>query len=643
MMADDTTGLTAGPEGLSADDLHYFNEGTHRGIHRFMGAQVTAIGGVPGTRFTVWAPNAREVSVIGDFNGWAPGANPLRAAGSSGLWTAFVPNVGRGALYKYAILPRFGAHWLEKADPVGFCFEVPPRTASVVWEDAYRWGDEHWLDIRAERHRISAPMAIYEVHLGSWRKGPGGRPKTYRELAVELPGYVRSLGFTHIELLPVMEHPFDGSWGYQTLGYFAPTRRYGSPDDFKYLIDQCHRAGIGVVLDWVPAHFPQDPHGLADFDGTHLYEHADPQLGVHPDWGSYIFNYGRHEVQSFLVSSALFWLDRYHVDGIRVDAVASMLYLDYSRRPGEWRPNRNGSNANLEAIAFLKTLNRVVYQAFPDVVMIAEESTAWPGVTRPVHHGGLGFGLKWDMGWMHDTLRYLGRDPVHRQYHHGEVTFRMDYAFSENYVLPLSHDEVVHGKGSLLQRMPGNDTERRANLRLLYGYQYTLPGKKLLFMGDEWGAAGEWDHRRELDWAALHGPGERGLWRLVRDLNRLYQTRGELHQGDADPQGFQWLERNDWTRSTLAYLRTDHSGRPLLVAINFTPVPRPDYLVWVPQPGRWRLLLNTDARRYGGGGWPHSAVQDVRPRSEAGDWGTLVMGLPPLAVVIWEPVSTQPR
>lgn len=635
-MADDTRTKRI-PAGLLAEDLHYFNEGTHRGLYRFAGAQTGTVEGVAGTRFTVWAPNARAVSVIGDFNGWVKGAAPLRAVGVSGLWTGFISGVGHQARYKYAILPRGGEEWLEKADPVGFFAEVPPRTASVVWAGDYRWGDGRWLKERGERHRVSAPMAVYEVHLGSWRRGPGGRVKTYRELAVELSGYVRRLGFTHVEFLPVMEHPFDGSWGYQTLGYFAPTSRYGSPEDFMYLVDHLHRAGIGVILDWVPAHFPKDPHGLGDFDGTHLYEHADPRLGVHPDWGSYIFNYGRNEVRSFLLSSALFWFDRYHIDGLRVDAVASMLYLDYSRRPGEWIPNRDGSNANLEAIDFLKTLNRMVYEEFPDVVMIAEESTAWPGVTRPVHHGGLGFGLKWDMGWMHDTLRYLSRDPIHRQYHHGEMTFRMDYAFSENYVLPLSHDEVVHGKGSLLQRMPGDSAERRANLRLLYGYQYTLPGKKLLFMGDEWGAAGEWNYRRELDWPALNGPGERGILRLVGDLNRLYRGRTALHQGDAAPEGFQWVERNDWTRSTLAYLRFDQSGNPLVIGINFTPVPRTDYLVWVPKPGRWRRVLNTDARRYGGSGWPHGAAAEVEARPGAGEWGTLTMGLPPLAMVIWEP------
>src|SRR6266851_1825580 len=493
---------------LTDQDLYLFNEGSHTRLYGKLGAHLHTEDGVPGTHFAVWAPGARQVFVIGDFNGWNKQRHPLQVRGQSGIWEIFIPGVGHGAHYKYHIISRYQSYRVDKADPFGFFHEVPPQTASIVWNLDYRWHDQEWMEGRRDRQQLSSPISIYEVHLGSWRRMPEEKYRSlyYRELAEPLARYVREMGFTHVEFMPLTEHPFFGSWGYQTTGYFAPTSRYGSPQDLMFLIDYLHQQGIGVILDWVPSHFPSDEHGLAYFDGTHLFEHANPQLGFHPDWKSCIFNYGRHEVRSFLLSSATFWLDKYHIDGLRVDAVASMLYLDYSRRPGQWVPNQYGGNENLEAISFLRRFNEEVYKNYPDVQTIAEESTAWPMVSGPTYLGGLGFGLKWDMGWMHDTLQYFSREPIHRQYHHGELLFRMVYAFSENFVMPLSHDEVVHGKGSLLSKMPGDDWQKFANLRLLFGYQWAQPGKKLLFMGGEWGPWSEWQHDISLDWHLLKHP-----------------------------------------------------------------------------------------------------------------------------------------
>lgn len=623
---------------LTADDLFLFNQGTHFQIHHKLGAHPTTFDGQPGTFFAVWAPNANWVSVIGDFNGWNTAHHPLRPRGNSGIWEGFIPGVGRGAAYKFHIGSHHRGYRVDKADPYGLWHETPPRTASLVWELDYQWGDEEWMRTRAQRTRLSAPMSIYEVHLASWARKPeeGNRFLTYRELADRLVPYVADLGFTHVELLPITEHPFFGSWGYQTTGYFAPSSRYGTPQDLMHLIDRFHQAGIGVILDWVPSHFPADEHGLAFFDGTHLYEHEDLRKGFHPDWNSYIFNYGRHEVVSFLLSSAYHWLDTYHVDGLRVDAVASMLYLDYSRKAGEWIPNRYGGNENLEAIDFLRQFNAMVYERFPDVQTIAEESTAWPLVSRPTYLGGLGFGLKWDMGWMHDTLKYLALDPVHRKYHHNNLTFRMLYAWTENYCLPLSHDEVVHGKGSLLARMAGDEWQKFANLRALYAYMFTQPGKKLLFMGGELGQWREWNHESSLDWHLLAYPRHEGVARLVRDLNTLYRATPALHQLDCHPAGYEWIDANDSDTSVLTYLRWDEQHRQVvLVACNFTPVPRPGYRIGVPRPGFWREVVNTDASAYGGSGLGNLGGVESEPIPWHGREHSLPVLLPPLAVVIF--------
>ncbi len=619
---------------LTEDDVYLFHEGTHVRAYLKLGAHPVA----GGTYFAVWAPNAERVSVMGDFNGWDPDRHPLSPRGSSGLWEGFVPGVGPGVRYKYRIVSRYGPV-LDKADPFAFRAEEPPGTASVVWDLDYAWGDAAWMAERAKFNARESPIAIYEVHLGSWRRGEGGRFLSYRELGPLLAAYVREMGFTHVEFLPVMEHPYYGSWGYQITGYFAPTSRYGTPQDLMFLIDTLHQNGIGVILDWVPSHFATDPHGLAFFDGTHLYEHADPRQGVHPDWGSAIFNYGRHEVRSFLLSSALFWLHRYHADGLRVDAVASMLYLDFSRPEGQWVPNEYGGRENLEAIAFLRQLNEAVYRYEPDVQTYAEESTAWPLVSRPTHLGGLGFGFKWDMGWMHDTLRYLSRDPVYRKYHHEELTFRMLYAFTENFVLPLSHDEVVHGKGSLLAKMPGDAWQKFAHLRLLLGYMYGQPGKKLLFMGGEFAQEREWNHETELDWHLLEDPRHRGVQRWVRDLNHAYRTFPALHQLDCEPEGFEWIEPEDRERSVLVFLRKDRGEDRVLVACNFTPVPRPHYRVGVPHPGFWRELLNSDAEVYGGSGWGNLGGVRAEAIPAHGRPYSLDLTLPPLGVVFlrWEP------
>jgi len=629
---------------LSADDLYLFNEGTHLRLYERLGAHPRVVDGEAGTSFAVWAPNAERVAVIGDFNGWDPDRHPLQPQGASGIWAGFIPGVGPGAVYKYRIHSRYHGYRVDKADPFAFYSERPPRTASIVWDLDYQWHDAAWLRARHQRNALDAPISVYEVHLGSWRRVPeeGNRPLTYRELAPLLADHVRRLGFTHVEFLPVMEHPFYGSWGYQITGYFAPTSRYGTPQDFMYLIDYLHQHGIGVILDWVPSHFPTDEHGLVYFDGTHLYEHADPRLGFHPDWNSAIFNYGRHEVRSFLLSSAHFWLDRYHIDGLRVDAVASMLYRDYSRREGEWLPNEYGGRENLEAIAFLRQLNTTVYQHHPDVQTIAEESTAWPMVSRPTYVGGLGFGLKWDMGWMHDTLLYFSKDPIYRKYHHGTLTFRMIYAFNENFMLPLSHDEVVHGKGALLAKMPGDDWQKCANLRLLYAYMYAQPGKKLLFMGAEIAQWAEWHHETSLDWHLLQWDRHQGIARWLADLNHLYRRLPALHQLDCEPAGFEWVDCNDWEQSTLAFLRRGRDPADLvLVVLNFTPVPREQHRVGLPVGGVWRELLNSDATLYGGSGLGNAGQIVAEPTPWHGRPYSARLVLPPLGALFFQPESSR--
>ncbi|BDG01305.1 1,4-alpha-glucan branching protein GlgB [Anaeromyxobacter oryzae] len=624
--------------GPSDADLHLWNEGTNHRAYRSLGAHLTTVEGVAGTSFAVWAPNAERVTVMGDFNGWSKDAHVLRPLGSSGVWQGFVPGVARGAVYKYHVRSRERGYAVDKADPFGFKHEAGPGTQSIVWDLDYAWGDETWLRTRHERNGFASPIAIYEVHLGSWRRVPeeGNRSLTYRELAPLLADHCERMGFTHVELMPITEHPFYGSWGYQTTGYFAPTSRYGDPQDFMFLVDTLHRRGIGVILDWVPSHFPADAHGLAYFDGTHLFEHADRRQGHHPDWDSFIFNYGRNEVRSFLLSSALFWLDRYHVDGLRVDAVASMLYLDYSRKPGEWIPNVHGGRENLEAIGFLRRFNEVVYAEYPDVQTIAEESTAWPAVSRPTYVGGLGFGMKWDMGWMHDSLSYFRHEPIFRKYHHNELTFRMMYAFSENFVLALSHDEVVHGKRSLLDKMPGDAWQKFANLRLLLGYMWAQPGKKLLFMGGELAQGLEWSHERSLDWHLLGVPAHAGVSAWVEDLNRLMRESPALHAKDFDPSGFEWIDCTDSESSVLALLRKGGEADPeILVVLNFTPVPRHSYRVGVPHGGFWREVLNSDAERYGGTGWGNLGGQEAAPVGAHGRFHSLALALPPLGALFF--------
>jgi len=623
---------------LTDEDLTRFRDGTHFRLWECLGAHpMETDDGVPGTWFAVWAPNAEEVSVIGDFNDWTPRQSVLRPRQSSGVWEGFVPGVTPGALYKYEIRSALGSPplVLGKADPMAVRQETPPATASVVADLAYEWNDDAWMQERADRFGAGSPVSVYEVHLGSWRRSPDDPEAylSYRDVAPELARYVKEAGFTHVELLPVMEHPFHGSWGYQVTGYFAPSSRYGSPQDLMALVDHLHQEGIGVILDWVPSHFPTDPHGPGFFDGTHLYEHADPRRGFHPDWTSYIFNYGRHEVRSFLMSSALYWLEMYHVDGIRVDGVASMLYLDYSREPGEWLPNEHGGRENLEAMSFLKRLNEEIYARHPDVQTVAEESTAWPMVSRPTWLGGLGFGMKWDMGWMNDTLRYLAHDPVHRRHHHDSLTFRSVYAFSENFMLPLSHDEVVHGKGSLLGRMPGDEWQKFANLRLLFGYMFGQPGKKLLFMGGEFGQVREWDHDRSLDWHLLDEPLHEGVRRWVSDLNRVYRAEPALHELDFDPAGFEWVDANDADQSVVSFLRTGPGGPPVLVVCNFTPVPRESYRVGVPRSGAWEEILNGDAVGYGGSGVGNLGGVESTGEGCHGRPDSVVLSLPPLAAV----------
>jgi 1,4-alpha-glucan branching enzyme len=617
-------------------DLHLFHEGSHNRLYQKFGAHAGSIDGRPGTHFAVWAPNAEMVSIVGDFNDWKPNRHPLQVRNDSGVWEGFIPGVGEGAAYKYSIGSRYKRYRVDKADPFSFHNEVPPRTASIVRGLEYAWGDSDWMASRGGRNSLRAPMSIYEVHLGSWMRvsDEDNRPLTYREITPHLGDYVQRMGFTHVELLPIMEHPFYGSWGYQTTGFFAPTSRYGSPQDFMFLVDQLHQRGIGIILDWVPSHFPDDAHGLAFFDGTHLYEHADQRQGIHPEWHSHIFNYGRSEVRSFLLSSALFWLDVYHADGLRVDAVASMLYLDYGRQPGEWIPNQYGGNENLAAISFLQQMNRDIYETHPDVQTIAEESTTWPMVSRPTYLGGLGFGLKWDMGWMHDTLQYFSKDPIYRRFHHNQLTFRGMYMFSENYLLPLSHDEIVYGKGSLLAQMPGDEWQKFANLRLLFGYMYSQPGKKLLFMGGEFGQQNEWYHERSLDWHLTNGPINSGLQRWVEDLNRTYRSRPALFLEDFTPAGFEWIDANDSDKSMISYLRRGgNANETITVVCNFTPVPRHNYRIGVPFGGTWQEILNSDATLYGGSGQGNMGSVETAPVPFHGRPCSLTLTVPPLGVV----------
>jgi 1,4-alpha-glucan branching enzyme len=620
---------------LTTQDLYLFNEGRHFRAYSKMGAHLADVGGAPGTRFGVWAPNAREVSVIGSFNQWDDRTHPLEPCGNSGIWEGFVPGARKGDLYKFRIQSQYRGYVADKADPFGVWHEEPPRTASVVWDLEYRWSDHDWMRERRARNSLSAAMSIYELHLGSWMRVPeDNRPLTYRELAPRLAEYVQRMAFTHVELLPVMEHPFYGSWGYETTGYFAPTARYGTPQDFMYLVDYLHQCGIGVILDWVPSHFPTDAHGLAYFDGTHLFEHADPRQGFQPDWKTDVFNYGRNEVRSFLLSSSMFWLDKYHADGLRVDAVASMLYLDYSRKEGEWLANKYGGRENLEAIDFLRQFNREVYAEYPDIQTFAEESTSWPMVSRPLYLGGLGFGLKWDMGWMHDTLEYFHHDPIHRKYHHHELTFRMLYAFTENFVLPLSHDEVVYGKGSLIGKMPGDEWQKFANLRLLYGLMYAQPGKKLLFMGGEFGQVREWAHESSLEWDVLQYPVHSGLQRWLEQLNRVYRENSALHEFDNDPAGFEWIDCNDSETGTISLLRKGNSSPDTIVVVcNLTPVPRLGYRLGVPCGGFWRELLNSDATAYGGSGMGNLGGARAENEPVHGRTYSLNLTLPPLAAL----------
>jgi 1,4-alpha-glucan branching enzyme len=618
-------------------DIYLVGEGRHEQIYEKLGSHPMEHQGVTGTAFTVWAPSARAVSVVGDFNSWDGRLHAMRTLGSSGVWELFLPDVGPGVRYKYEIVGADGELVL-KADPYALQTEVPPKTASVVFRSDHQWseGDARWLSERADAEPLNAPVSIYEVHLGSWRLNSleGNRPLSYPELADELAAYVKDMGFTHVELLPVMAHPFSGSWGYQVTGYYAPTPRYGTPDEVRAFVQRLHESGVGVILDWVPAHFPRDQFALARFDGTALYEHADPRRGEHPDWGTLVFNLGRHEVRNFLISNALFWLREYHVDGIRVDAVASMLYLDYSRREGEWVPNHFGGREDLDAVAFLKQLNEVLYAREPGLISAAEESTAWPGVSRPTYVGGLGFGFKWNMGWMHDTLDYFQQDPIYRRYHHHELTFSLMYAFSENFILPLSHDEVVHGKGSLLNKMPGDRWQKLANLRALYAYMWAHPGKKLLFMGCEFAQESEWSHERSLDWHLLEQGDHAGIQSLVRDLNHLYRDEPALWEVDSDPSGFWWIEPNDADANVVAFARQSRDGERVLVFVaNLSPVPREDYRLGLPRSCRWREAINTDSTFYGGSDMGNLGGVVPEPIPWHGQPVSAEVTLPPLAAV----------
>lgn len=622
---------------LSDFDLHLFAEGTFLKAYDTLGAHLRTVNGIAGIHFVVWAPNAARVSIVGDFNQWDGRRHPMTNRGATGLWELFVPELADGTLYKYEIRPRDRDTILLKADPYAFASELRPKTASVAHDlSHYTWNDHSWMEARRRRDPLKTPVAVYEVHLGSWMRVPeeGDRWLTYRELAAKLIPYVKDMGYTHLELMPVTEHPFDASWGYQSTGYFAATRRYGTPEDFMAFVDAAHQADIGVLMDWAPAHFPDDPHGLSQFDGTHLYDHADPRLGYHPEWHSRIFNYGRVEVRNFLMNSALFWLDRYHIDGLRVDAVASMLYLDYARKAGEWIPNQFGGHENLNAVLFLKDLNVSVHREFPGVMMLAEESTSWAGVSRPTYAGGLGFTFKWNMGWMHDMLEYFSHDPVHRTYHQNQLTFGLLYAFNENFMLPLSHDEVVHGKGSLINKMPGDEWQQFANLRALYGLMYGHPGKKMLFMGGEFGQRQEWRHDGSLDWHVLVYTFHRGVQNLVRDLNLLYRAEPALHAIDHDWPGFQWVDFHDAANSIIAFLRKSVDPEEhILCVCNFTPVPRYDYRIGVPRDGYYREVLNTDASTYGGGNMGNQGGLHAQWIPSHGLPFSLALTLPPLSVL----------
>jgi 1,4-alpha-glucan branching enzyme len=622
---------------LTDFDIYLFRQGNHFKLYEKLGSHLITADGVKGTYFAVWAPNAKQVSVIGDFNGWKPESHLLKAReDASGIWEGFIAAVSNGAVYKYHIVSKYDNYRVDKGDPFAFFWETPPETSSIVRDLAYEWQDNEWMKKRQKHNSFESPFSVYEVHLGSWRRVPeeGNRFLTYREMARYLAEYVKEMGFTHVEFLPVTEHPFYGSWGYQVVGYFAPTSRYGTPQDFMYLIDYLHQNDIGVILDWVPSHFPDNEHGLVYFDGTHLYEHADPRKGFHPDWNSYIFDYSRYEVRNFLISSALFWLEKYHIDGLRVDAVASMLYLDYGRKKGQWIANEHGGNENIEAITFLKRFNQAVYEDYPDVQTLAEESTAWPMVSRPSYVGGLGFGMKWNMGWMHDTLDYFSKEPVFRKFYHNQLTFSILYAFSENFVLSLSHDEVVHGKGSLFGKMPGDEWQKYANLRLLFGYMYGHPGKKLLFMGGEFAQWKEWNHDESLEWHVLQYPLHKGVQKWVADLNYLYRLEPALYELDFKAEGFEWIDCADWEKSIISFLRKGTDSEDLMLVIcNFTPVPRHNYRIGVPRVGSWREVLNSDASLYGGSGHGNFGGVDTTPIPSHGRLYSLSLTLPPLGIV----------
>ena len=625
---------------LTSYDIYLFKEGKHQQLYDKLGSHPTSVDGREGTHFAVWAPNAKHVAVIGDFNQWRFGSHPLRLRGDgSGIWEGFIPEVSRGTLYKYHIESRsHRGRSMDKGDPFALYWELPPRTASIVWDLKPSWDDEEWMRNRSGKNSLDSPWSIYEMHLGSWKRAPedNNRWMTYRETAADLPDHLGETGFTHVEFLPIMEHPYSRSWGYQTLGYFSPTSRFGLPEDFIHLVNELHKRGFGVILDWVPSHFPSDAYGLADYDGTHLYEYADPKKGYHPDWNSYIFDFGKNEVRSFLMSSALFWLHKYHADGLRVDAVASMIYLDYSRKKGEWVPNKYGGRENLEAISFIRELNEAVYREHHDVQMIAEESTAWPMVSRPTHVGGLGFGMKWNMGWMHDTLEYMTKDPVYRKHHHDQLTFSLWYAFAENFVLPLSHDEVVYGKRSLLDKMPGDMWQKFANLRLLYGYMYGHPGKKLLFMGGELGQWDEWDFEKSLDWHLLEDDKHRKLRLWLKDLNRFYRTEPAMHQLDFERLGFEWLDIQDWEKSIVSFARRARNPEHVVVSVcNFTPKPRKNYRLGVPSGGRWKEVLNSDALEYGGSGQGNLGGVEANHHPFHGRTDSISITLPPLGCLFF--------
>lgn len=625
---------------FSEQDTYLFKEGNHFRLYDKLGARLAVVDGQAGVQFAVWAPNAKSVSVIGNFNYWDRQTHPLFPRWDGcGVWEGFIPGLGKGELYKYFIVSNRDFYQVEKQDPFAIYNEVAPRTASVVWDLEYEWKDQTWMKERHKINSLDAPYSIYEMHIGSWRRiiEEGNRSFNYRELAVHLVPYLKDLGFTHVEFLPVMEHPFYGSWGYQTLGYFSTTSRWGTPQDFMYLVDQLHQHGIGVLLDWVPSHFPSDEHGLAYFDGTHLFEHEDPKKGYHPDWNSYIFNYGRNEVREFLISSAMSWFDRFHIDGMRVDAVASMLYLDYSRKQYEWIPNQYGGRENLDAIYFMRRLNETVYGAFPGIQMIAEESTAWGGVSRPVDTGGLGFGMKWNMGWMHDTLLYIAKDPIYRKYHHHELTFSFLYAYTENFLLSLSHDEVVHGKGSLISKMPGDDWQKFANMRLLFGYMFAHPGKKLIYMGCEFAQRDEWGHEKSLDWHLMQYAPHQGIARWMKDLNHFYKSEPALFERDFTSEGFEWIDLNDYNQGVISFIRKSAEGQDRIIAVcNFTSMVWNDYHVGVPYSGEWKEMLNSDAEIYGGSGKGNMGVKTAVAVPFHGRPYSLKLTIPPLGIIFFK-------